>query len=311
MKSAAPFALSSLLLALAASTALSFPPAASSPSTSAPTPPPAPADPNAPRHLPVEALITSMQEADSIQVGRVAVFWRDTVNEKGEKQRWPFTERLRMARVSKGWMTRFAPQLVTTSTNLSDMLPPPPEAREGVDQPWMTTVLWFSSKSRGQAYLNFLDEGAFAGIGGRQPGGFWIDDRADTLLGMMREALPGDTVIANFRAARRARLAAAGVDERLPRFGERVAVDSLPVPVTKVAPIYPDAARNAGLKGTVMVSALVGRDGLVKDMKLAESVNGLDAAALVAVRQWKFRPAQRAGKPVAVWVSVPVEFKLQ
>lgn len=321
MKPAALFATTSLLLVLVASAALSFPPASSAPATpqnpSSATPPMsgpppgAPVPPDGPRHLPIEALLASMQAADSIQVGRVAVIWRDTVDAKGEKTRFPYTERLGMVRVGKSWMTRFTNALVSPSTNLSDELcPPPVQAPDGL-QPWMTTVIWFSSKSRGQTYLNFFEGCGFAGVGGRIPGGFWIDDNADTLLGMMREALPADTVITNFRAARRAAVLAAGGGEPLPKFGETVRVDSLPVPVKKVAPAYPEAARAAGLEGTVIVQALVGKDGRVKDMKLAQSVNGLDAPALVAVRQWEFQPATRDHKPVAVWVAVPVEFKLK
>lgn len=321
MKPAALFATTSLLIVLAASAALSFPPASSAPATpqnpssAAPPmsgpPPGAPVPPEGPRHLPIEALLNSMQAADSIQVGRVAVIWRDTVDAKGEKTRFPYTERVGMVRMGKSWMTRFTNALVSTSTNLSDELCPPPVQQEGVPEPWMTTVIWFSSKSRGQTYLNFFEGCGFAGVGGRIPGGFWIDENADTLLGMMREALPADTVIMNFRAARRAAVLAAGGGEPLPRFGENVRVDSLPVPSKKVAPTYPEAARAAGLEGTVIVQALVGKDGRVKDMKLAQSVNGLDASALMAVRQWEFQPATRDKKPVAVWVAVPVEFKLK
>lgn len=78
----------------------------------------------------------------------------------------------------------------------------------------------------------------------------------------------------------------------------------------RVQPEYPAEARKAGTQGTVMVQALVGRDGQVKDMRLVARVEGLDAAALMAVRQWKFRPAILGGKPVAVWVAVPVKFAL-
>ena len=45
-------------------------------------------------------------------------------------------------------------------------------------------------------------------------------------------------------------------------------------------------------------------------MRLVSRVEGLDAAALMAVRQWKFRPAIQGNKPVAVWVAVPVKFAL-
>jgi protein TonB len=37
----------------------------------------------------------------------------------------------------------------------------------------------------------------------------------------------------------------------------------------------------------------------------------LDESAMEAVRRWRFDPARRDGTPVAVWVLIPVEFKLQ
>jgi TonB family protein len=50
------------------------------------------------------------------------------------------------------------------------------------------------------------------------------------------------------------------------------------------------------------------RDGTVGDTKVVKSVLGFDQAAIDAVRQWKFKPAMAKGKPVAVWVAVPVRF---
>jgi len=62
--------------------------------------------------------------------------------------------------------------------------------------------------------------------------------------------------------------------------------------------------------GTVMVQALVGKDGKVKDVRVVKSIPMLDQAAESAVRQWVFKPALSNNKPVAVWVGVPVKFSL-
>lgn len=318
MKPAAAVFVALALLATLTTAALALPAGAAKPAAPAPLAPPhatplprlpVAADSLPPHHIDVESLIASMNGADSIQVGRVAIVWRDTVDLSGKKTRYPYTERLVMQRARPSWMRRFTRALLDTSTSLSDELCPPPAELPGGEQPWMTTVLWFSRASRGQAYLNFFSDCGFAGVGGRMPAGFWIDEHADTLLGMMREALPADSVIRNYRAARRAVMAAGG-GEVLPKFGDNVRVDSLPTSLIKVQPVYPEAARAAGIEGTVLVQALIGRDGLVKDMKLSKGVDGLDAAALVAVRQWTFQPATLAGKPVAVWVAVPVKFSL-
>ena len=96
----------------------------------------------------------------------------------------------------------------------------------------------------------------------------------------------------------------------LPAFGEYVYVEELPEALTKPAPEYPEEARMAGQEGLVVVQALIGTDGLVKDTRVVKSVPSLDDAAVAAVEQWTFKPALAEGKPVAVWVAVPVKFSL-
>lgn len=100
-------------------------------------------------------------------------------------------------------------------------------------------------------------------------------------------------------------------DEDLPRFGDYVYVEQLPEAITKLEPEYPALAREASVSGTVMIQALVGRDGRVKDTRIVKSIPMLDAAAVACVRQWVFKPALTHGQPVAVWVAVPVAFRLQ
>ncbi|MCC6348301.1 MAG: TonB family protein [Candidatus Eisenbacteria bacterium] len=100
-------------------------------------------------------------------------------------------------------------------------------------------------------------------------------------------------------------------DDELPKFGDYVYVDDLPEAITRVPPVYPDLARGAGIDGTVLVQALVGKDGRVRDVRIQKSVPALDAAAVAAVKQWVFKPAQSEGRPVAVWVAVPVKFSLR
>jgi protein TonB len=87
-----------------------------------------------------------------------------------------------------------------------------------------------------------------------------------------------------------------------------VFVEELPEAVTRVRPEYPDELRKRGVEGTVMVQVLLGTDGLVKDAQVVKSIPELDSYALAAVRGWKFKPAMAAGKPVAVWVGVPIKF---
>ena len=99
-------------------------------------------------------------------------------------------------------------------------------------------------------------------------------------------------------------------EDELPKFGDYVYVEELPEAITRVPPIYPDLAREAGVDGTVMVQALVGKDGKVKDVRVVKSIPMLDENAKAAVKQWVFKPALSNNKPVAVWVGVPVKFSL-
>ena len=76
-------------------------------------------------------------------------------------------------------------------------------------------------------------------------------------------------------------------------------------------PDYSEEARKAKYQGTVVLWLVVGPDGHPRDMKVTRSLGmGLDQKALEAVRQWKFEPAMMGGKPVAVQISVEVNFRL-
>ena len=98
--------------------------------------------------------------------------------------------------------------------------------------------------------------------------------------------------------------------DALPQYGEYVYVEELPEAITKIQPEYPDIARQSNMEGTVLVQALVGKDGRVKDTKVVKPVPVVDDAAVAAVKQWVFKPALSNNKPVAVWVAVPVRFTL-
>ena len=83
-----------------------------------------------------------------------------------------------------------------------------------------------------------------------------------------------------------------------------------PVKVHHVAPSYPAIARSAGITGIVIVEAVIDRDGAVQDVRVLRSVPLLDAAALEAVRQWRFTPTLLNGQPIPVVMTVTVSFAL-
>jgi TonB family protein len=76
---------------------------------------------------------------------------------------------------------------------------------------------------------------------------------------------------------------------------------------------YPKNERRKGKTGTTIVvcSLVVDSDGLPRDIKIKKSAGSdFDASAMDAVRQYKFDPAMRQGKPVAVAVTIEVNFRL-
>jgi TonB family protein len=100
-------------------------------------------------------------------------------------------------------------------------------------------------------------------------------------------------------------------DDDMPSPDDFIAVEEMPVLVSMPTPAYPDMARSAELEGVVLVRALVGKDGGVKRTQVAKSIPLLDEAAEEAVMKAVFKPAIQANKPVAVWVAIPIRFKLK
>ncbi|MFZ0284227.1 MAG: energy transducer TonB [Terriglobales bacterium] len=86
---------------------------------------------------------------------------------------------------------------------------------------------------------------------------------------------------------------------------------SPPVPVYSPNPKYSKQARHAKYQGICVLWLVVGADGHPYDIKVSRTLRyGLDEKAIEAVRKWRFKPATKNGKPVAVEVSVEVNFHL-
>lgn len=91
---------------------------------------------------------------------------------------------------------------------------------------------------------------------------------------------------------------------------EYQAADVMPALLKMDPPSYPEEARANRIEGTVMVRALVGTTGLVKEAHVVEGHESLAPAALKAVTGATFQPAQKDGTPVETWVQVPIKFAL-
>lgn len=84
-----------------------------------------------------------------------------------------------------------------------------------------------------------------------------------------------------------------------------------PLKVHDVRPAYPALALQARVEGIVIIEATIGITGAVEQARVLRSVPLLDEAALAAVRQWRFSPSRLNGVPVAVFLTVTVNFRLQ
>ena len=78
-------------------------------------------------------------------------------------------------------------------------------------------------------------------------------------------------------------------------------------------PAYPSSARRLGVQGTTLLNVLVADDGRVANVVVVQSAGhpDLDQAATEAVRRWRFEPARRGTDPIAMWVLLPVQFRLR
>jgi TonB family protein len=84
-----------------------------------------------------------------------------------------------------------------------------------------------------------------------------------------------------------------------------------PVPIYTPNPDFTLEARKAKYYGTVVLTVSIGPDGLVHSAKVIRSLGmGLDEKAIEKVLTWKFKPATKNSKPVAVEINVEVSFNL-
>jgi len=86
---------------------------------------------------------------------------------------------------------------------------------------------------------------------------------------------------------------------------------SAPQAISTPDPDYTEEARRAKTQGTCILGLIVDAEGHPHDIRIVRGLgSGLDAKAIEAVRQWRFEPARKDGKPVNVLISVEVAFRL-
>jgi TonB family protein len=85
-----------------------------------------------------------------------------------------------------------------------------------------------------------------------------------------------------------------------------------PTVLSRVEPQYSEEARKARYQGTVVLEAIVKRDGTVDILRVVRSLGfGLDENAIQALKQWRFKPGMRNGIPVDVALNIEVNFNLR
>ncbi|HVI10487.1 MAG TPA: energy transducer TonB [Candidatus Binatia bacterium] len=80
--------------------------------------------------------------------------------------------------------------------------------------------------------------------------------------------------------------------------------------VRDVKPNYPPLARQARIQGTVVLHAVIGKDGAIQNLTLISGHPMLAPAAIEAVKQWRYKPYLLNGEPVEVDTEVQVNFTL-
>lgn len=80
--------------------------------------------------------------------------------------------------------------------------------------------------------------------------------------------------------------------------------------IKKVNPVYPPLARTARVQGSVVLAAIIGKDGSIQNLHVLSGHPLLTQAALDAVKQWRYKPYILNGEPVEVDTQVTVNFTL-
>jgi protein TonB len=142
-----------------------------------------------------------------------------------------------------------------------------------------------------------VEEGVEGGVEGGVPGG---------VVGGVEGGVPGGVIGG----------APGGVVGGTPGVGDEVpmritAAVKQPELINRVEPPYPEIARRARIEGVVILEAVITKTGTVEEVKVLRALHPvMDQAAINAVKKWKYKPATLNGRPVKVYFTVTVTFRL-
>lgn len=87
--------------------------------------------------------------------------------------------------------------------------------------------------------------------------------------------------------------------------------ETAPVPTHRVDAQYTPEERAAGIEGEVWISAMIDEQGVPANLKVTRSLHPrLDAQALAAAAQWRFKPGTRDQHPITMQVTLAISFRL-
>jgi TonB family protein len=133
-----------------------------------------------------------------------------------------------------------------------------------------------------------------------------LHDTAPRILALLKQAFPTDTTVQHLNT--KGMISCEDYQREHP---EAPPAEQAAEATRMVPPRYPKEAKKAKIEGRVVLRVAIGVDGVVGDVTVVESVPGLDAAAIAAVRGWEFTPALDCeGNPISSSLAVPVVFKL-
>jgi TonB family protein len=122
---------------------------------------------------------------------------------------------------------------------------------------------------------------------------------------------PAPEIVPDVRSSEQG-LVAGMLEGTRPVYRVKLGVVDPPKPLHAPDPEYTDEARKKQIQGTAVLLVIVNEKGMPEILEVTKDLgDGLDLEALAAVSGWRFKPAIRAGQPVAVMINVQVTFKLR
>jgi periplasmic protein TonB len=189
---------------------------------------------------------------------------------------------------------------------------PPPAAASGVTTFRVPTSTHTSKSISIPSAIHRMQEApprpvdTTGGVVGGVPGGM-VGGVPDGVVGGL--GIGGFGVLGEMLGGTRNVLVIAKIPEpnKRMRIASQVAEANL---IHDVAPTYPPEAGRARIEGTVVLLAVIGQDGTVRDVRVESGLPVLAQAAIDAVKQWRYRPYLLNGEPIEVDSQITINFTL-